>query len=786
MVIVLTAAGAYIGHYHIRPFGWAITVTCAVGGAALGFLVAVVPRQALRVIVRGFVLLGLVWRSRRMRRLALHERNRLRRSVAETADASSLRDLAVAEYLRGKPERAEELLASALAEAPENAGLLSNLGVILAEQEHYDRAAQYFVRALTSVADETARLNSALVAPLVSDPETLERLLQASGKAPGAVTLNNLGVCRARRDDWDGAEHYFVDAVSEDPDLAAAHANLGLIAYRRGQLQVAADHVMAADRLAPREPAFANYLGVILAAADQPDQARHYFRRAQRVDPASVTIPINAAAAAALDGRWGTAARDLEALLDTNPELAAAHYNLAVVRLALVEPYAAADSAAAAIAAGDVSADAYTVLAVALWETGRRAEALSHFRSAASASGSGPLTTSNLGRALLLDGAVERARVLLERGCRLWPEDTDLAFDLATALLATEAAGFHDGVSDQERLRLTLNLQRAYAGLEAALQRGVDVAEVHVNLGLYAYMQEQYERAADHFEEAARKAPRLRELHYLVGTARGRAGEQYALRNPDGAVAPIAVGRQLLRRAVPYLEQAVENREIMADANYNLGRCLYVLEDFERALTAFRKALALERSEEMYMLAALAAARQGQELSVMARGHLLMPDGRRDHLKDRASDLINTAIHYFSQALLRNESDPVLHGNLGLAYMLRNGEHDVESALRHWERMRALGGGAMARRYAELTASGIMADAGRMAFDDRDVTLRGLAVQRWLAAAPPRPAALRFVIEPVTVQEPWPVVVESAVLQEALALRRRIAHDRLRAARLRV
>ena len=787
VTVILAAAAGYAGSRVVSPPNYFLIFTAAAGGAAVALLMIAIPTQAVRVLLKGFISLRLFCKRRMMLGRVQRGRTTLAKGAGEGSPAGLLRDLAAAEYLRGRPEMAEAELARALETDPTDGGLLNNLGVALAVQGHHDRAAELFTRAVAADSLSQPLVNCALVAPLVSAPRLLEEMMTAWGEEPSPLALNNIGVFYARRRQWEVAQDWFTAAAHEDAELPAARANLGLMANHRSQLQEAADKIMEANRQAPNEPAFDNYLGVILAAAGQIDQARFYLRRALRADPAGASIRINAMSVEAQAGHWPTAVRGLQALAAAEPHLPDAHYNLAVAQLAVGEPVAAAANAGAAIAQGDSSADAYTVLAVSLWQTGRRAEALSHFLSAINAPEAGPLATSNLGRALLLEGQVERALKVLETAHKEWPGDPKLSFDLATAILATGAAHYDDHLSPTETQELSASLQLSYPGLESAARAGPEAPpEVHVNLGLYLYMQEQYERAAEHFEMALRLAPKTRELHYLAGTALGRAGEKESQKMEDGETSPTALGRQLVRRAVPDLQAACEARDVLVDASYNLGRCLYVLEDYEGALAAFRKALRIGSSEEMNTPAALAAARQALSLQLAFRTQLLLPEAKRDQLRHRTLELLNVAVHYFRQALLRNELDPILHGNLGIAYMLRNEEHDIDAALRHWERMRTIGGGAMEERYAELAQIGNLAHPARVGFDDRNMKLRALDVLRWVAVAPPRPAGLRFVVEPVVVHQPWRLVVGTEILQEALTLRDQIAADELRLMRLRV
>lgn len=768
----------------VEPFSYTAIAVSVIGGLALALLLLAMPRQAVRVLHRAWIASGLFFKRRRLRRLVNAERAAITNAAQDVLSPSVIADLAVTEYLRGSPETAEVDLSRAPEFATDAPCLANNLGVVLADQGQHERAAELFARPAPDCADEMA-LNCALLAPLLASPRRLEELTTFNGQ-PNATAFNNIGVSYARHDDWEAGAHWFARAIDAVPNLPAARANLGLVAYRHGQLQEAADNIMLANRQEPNEPAFANYLGVILAAAGQTDQARFYFRRAYRVDPASLAIRLNMSAAEALGGHWQVAQKGFRTLLGSQERTADIHYNLAVTDLAVQDATSAAANASTAIALGDISSDAYTVLAVALWETGRRAEALSHFATANEAPGAGAVAASNLGRALLLEGQPDRALAVLEAARAKWPEDVHLELDIATAILAQGAANYSDALRPEQRQPILDRVQRAYASLENTIEReGEGTAEARVNMGMYLYMQEQYEAAAEHLEVAARLEPKLKELQYLIGTTLGREGEKQTLRTEDGDSAPTASGRSFLRRAVPSLEAGLEAREVLVPASYNLARCLYVLKDYERALAAVRKGLRLESNEELNTLAALAAARQAQRVRLLYKTQMLS-DNKRDQLRARTLELLNVAVHYFRQALLRNELDPTSHGNLGIAYMLRNRKQDVEAALRHWERMRAIGGGAGQRRYEKLAQMENLADPSRVGFDDRNAKLRGLDVLRWLAVAPPRPPGIRFVIEPVAVQLPWRLVTASERLKQALLLRDRIAQDELRLARLRV
>ena len=784
VVLGVATDAALLAIRFVHPFSYTAIGLAALGGIALALLLTVIPAQALRVLLRGLIALGLVRKRRRLRRLVNAEKSALAHAAEGPLSPRLLADLAVADCLRGDPAAAEDELERTRELTAEDGGRSNNLAVLLADRGQYERAAEMFARTADECHEQMA-LNCALVAPLLSSPRMLEELINGANE-PNPTAFNNIGVSYARQGDWEAASEWFTKALAADATLPAARANMGLVAYRNGQLQEAADNIMLANREAPNEPAFASYLSVILAAAGQVEQARFYARRARRVDPASFAIGLNTSSIEAVGGQWQVAERGFQGLLGQGGDAPNLHFNLALAKLAAQDATGAAACAATTVALGDTSADAYTVLAVALWDAGRHAEASSHFITASSAPDASPLTVSNLGRALLLQGRLDRAVETLEQGRARWPEDPGLGLDLATAVLARGAAHYREDLPLEERQALLAMLQRCYPELESAIRRDGDGAlEAQVNMGLYLYMQEQFETAAEHFEAAFRLAPTLRELQFLAGTALGREGEKRTLRTDDGDFAPTAAGRQFLRRAIPLLEASVTVRDIVVPASYNLARCLYVLKEYDRALVMVRKTLRQDSDQELNALAALAAARQAQQLRLAYKTQMLS-QAKRDQVRTRSFELLNVAVHYFRQALLRDEMDPTSHGNLGIAYMLRNREHDVESALRHWERMRAIGGGAMQTRYTELAQMENLTDSSRVAFDDRNAKLRGLELLRWLAVPAPRPGSVRFIMEPVAVQLPWRLVAHAPRLQAALQLRDGIALGELRLARLRV
>lgn len=326
VIVVIAAACAYFGRRTFAPYNWAMATSSAAGGAAIGLLLFVVPRQAWRLLRRAFFSVRLAFQRKWLDDLLLTQGTALsRRSSGGERTAELLNDLAVTEYLRGSSDKAEGDLARALELSPTNGATLTNLGVVLAAEGQHDRAAELFVQAMGNGSSEEASTDWCFVAPFLSSQETLGGMLAALKGRAAAPAFNNIGVAYARGGNWDLAREYFAQAAEKDPSLAAAHANLGLAAFHRGELQAAVDHLLRGERRAPHEAVFPNHLGVVFGAGGQPDTGRKYLQQAHRLDPADPGVRLNSLLMEGLDGHWQSAIRGLRAVAAEAPDRADAH-----------------------------------------------------------------------------------------------------------------------------------------------------------------------------------------------------------------------------------------------------------------------------------------------------------------------------------------------------------------------------------------------------------------------------------------------------------------------------
>lgn len=68
-----------------------------------------------------------------------------------------------------------------------------------------------------------------------------------------AVGINNEGVEHFAEGHYASGGIYFKDALKQDPKLAEAHFNLGLVLHKTGKHSEAADHFRKASELAPND-----------------------------------------------------------------------------------------------------------------------------------------------------------------------------------------------------------------------------------------------------------------------------------------------------------------------------------------------------------------------------------------------------------------------------------------------------------------------------------------------------------------------------------------------------
>ncbi len=388
---------------------------------------------------------------------------------------------------------------------------------------------------------------------------------------------------------------------------------------------------------------------------------------------------------------------------------------------------------------------------------------------------------------LLGEGDVASAAGRLEALQTRHPDDRRIAFDLAAARLRVILDSYREDLNRDERQSFFTRLHQCTTIFDRLAGDDPETrADALINIGLARYVRQEYEAAVQQFTAAMRESEDRDYLNFHIGTALafGAQAAQQKHEAATGAGELVAEARELLRNARRRLEGAVHSQDVGADALFNLGIVCEQLGDTQAAVGAFAKAIALEDSEHTHNALALvhgrAAQRQRREVHLSS----LMSERKKAGMREQIRQHLSRAIHHLGQALRHNYQEPTLHGNMGLACMLRNEEDDIERTLRHWELMRQYGGFEAQKRYEYLSALMEGRQGARAEFDTRLYDLRPLPVKQLVATTPPLDCGLRYIFDVVCDSPPRAIKTDRREVRAILDVDRRLAELRRKSARL--
>ena len=153
----------------------------------------------------------------------------------------------------------------------------------------------------------------------------------ASWGAGGAVIVLCLALTRQQIGCWRNSETLFRHALEVTEDSFVAHANLGAVLAKRGQIDEAITQLQEGIRLRPKN-ALAHYnLGNALVEKGQIDEAIRHYHEALRLKPDRAEAHNNLGIAFYRQGRTGEAICEFQEALRVKLDYADARKNLVVV-----------------------------------------------------------------------------------------------------------------------------------------------------------------------------------------------------------------------------------------------------------------------------------------------------------------------------------------------------------------------------------------------------------------------------------------------------------------------
>jgi eukaryotic-like serine/threonine-protein kinase len=371
-----------------------------------------------------------------------------------------------------------------------------------------------------------------------------------------AAAHGNLGIALLHKGDPDGAIASACEAIRLKPDFAEAHCSLGCSLRANGDMDGAIREFREAIRLKPDYAEGHGILGNALLDKGDPDGAIASCREAIRLKPDLAKAHCNLGDSLLEKGEPDGAIASYREAIRLKPDYHDAHYNLGKALLRKGDPDGAIASHREALRLKPSDAVGHFGLGNALMRKGDSDGAIASFREAIRLKPDYAEAHGNLGSVLFAKGDSDGAIASFRETIRFKPGDALGHHNLGNALLRK---GDPDG---------------AIASCREAIRLKRDDADAHYDLGSALLRKGDPDGAIASYREAIRLKPDDADAHYDLGSALLRKGD------PDGAIASY---REAIRLKPDYVE-----------AHGNLGGVLFAKGDPDGAIASLREAIRLE------------------------------------------------------------------------------------------------------------------------------------------------------------------------------------------------
>ncbi len=194
----------------------------------------------------------------------------------------------------GRPAEAEKAFRECLKDDPKNPEVLDGLGVSMLMQARYKDSLVPFDKAVALAPENGAYRNNRGVALMelgqfkaAQDDFTVAAASQNSDDRLSATI--NLGRLWQREGDYAAAEAEFSAAIARDPQTYAAFLGRAVARESSGNLQGAAEDLLAAVKLDPSNADANLRLGMVLISLHKSELGKRYLQRSVDLDPAGDT-----------------------------------------------------------------------------------------------------------------------------------------------------------------------------------------------------------------------------------------------------------------------------------------------------------------------------------------------------------------------------------------------------------------------------------------------------------------------------------------------------------------
>jgi tetratricopeptide (TPR) repeat protein len=271
-----------------------------------------------------------------------------------------------------------------------------------------------------------------------NDAERLAKALPFAGLTETYEFERNylsLGFVFYERGYFEQAQEYFAQALKNDPDSAEALYGLGSAYLQQQKPKEARDCFERALKLHANYPGTLpncwNNLGILAAREGNYDLAIDNFQRALRIDPQHSIALQNLGSAYRQKKDWPQAKTALERALALNPDDAEANYTLGMVYAQQSDTGRAYDYLQKAIALRPAYPEALNNLGILYLRTRRPSEAVQTFEQAIRVAPDYDQPYLNLARVCAIEGDREKAKAVLRQLLQQHPDHAQAKEDLA-------------------------------------------------------------------------------------------------------------------------------------------------------------------------------------------------------------------------------------------------------------------------------------------------------------------------------------------------------------------
>ena len=213
---------------------------------------------------------------------------------------------------------------------PERCDYLNQVGVFYHNKGEYEKAIEYYSRALDLKSDRAIYWeNRALANELLGKYDNAEAdYTKALELGENANLLNSIGVVKFRQSDYNGALDYFNKAIKLKKDDPIYYENIGLAHENTGDFEAAEKDYQKALKVSNEDARFLNRLGLYYHNRKMYDKSLEWYTKAAEKDPENTTYTQNIAVAYENLGQYDKAEILYKKLLTKDKDNLALHIRL--------------------------------------------------------------------------------------------------------------------------------------------------------------------------------------------------------------------------------------------------------------------------------------------------------------------------------------------------------------------------------------------------------------------------------------------------------------------------